>query len=58
MQDNELRRHATGGAAQSGAVPADPSRMDPDLMKVIDAWASLPEAVRTGIVAMVNAARQ
>ncbi len=38
-----------GGGAQSGA------RGD-DLARVIDAWPSLPDAVRTGIVAMVRAA--
>jgi hypothetical protein len=29
---------------------------DPDLAAVIDAWGQLPEALRTGIVAMVKAA--
>jgi hypothetical protein len=32
-------------------LPADPA-----LREVIDAWDRLPEAVRTGIVAMVKAA--
>jgi hypothetical protein len=26
---------------------------DPDLQQVIDAWANLPEAIKTGILAMV-----
>ena len=35
----------------SGALAAD----DPDLMAVADAWSSLPDIVKTGIVAMVKA---
>jgi hypothetical protein len=30
---------------------------DPDLQQVIDVWADLPEAVKTGILAMVNASQ-
>ena len=30
---------------------------DPDLAKVIDAWADLPEVVKTGMLAMVEASR-
>ena len=30
---------------------------DPDLAIVVERWADLPEAIRTGIVAMVKAAR-
>jgi hypothetical protein len=29
----------------------------PDLMVIVDAWASLPEAIRAGILAMVKAAK-
>ena len=29
----------------------------PDLQAIIDAWPDLPEAIKTGIVAMVKAAR-
>ena len=36
---------------------SDTSNLDADLRLVNDAWDSLPEAVRAGIVAMVNAAR-
>lgn len=44
------------GGAESGA-PGAPERLrDPELQRIIDAWDGLPEAVRAGIVAMVNAA--
>jgi hypothetical protein len=32
--------------------------MSPDLAAVVEAWPLLPEAVRAGIVAMVEAARR
>jgi hypothetical protein len=38
---------------QCAAETAAPT--DPDLCQVIDAWPTLPEAVRAGIVAMVKA---
>jgi hypothetical protein len=34
------------------------SDLPEDLCKVIDAWESLPEAVKAGIVAMVHVAKQ
>jgi hypothetical protein len=34
------------------------SDLPDDLRKVIEAWDSLPKVVKTGIVAMVNAAGQ
>jgi hypothetical protein len=30
---------------------------DPDLASIIDAWPALPQALRSGILAMVDAAR-
>ncbi len=33
-------------------------RDDPDLCRIINAWPGLPEAIRAGIVAMVNTAIQ
>jgi hypothetical protein len=53
-----LEQSPLGGAAQSGAIPTEPSRIALDLKKVIDAWAALPDAVRAGIVAMVETVRQ
>jgi hypothetical protein len=34
----------------------DACQTDPDLARIVDAWPTLPEAVRAGIVAMVKAA--
>ena len=40
------------GGAESGAL----ATVDPALATLIDAWPELPEAIRTGILAMVKAA--
>jgi hypothetical protein len=46
------------GGAESGA-PAVPTRpIDPALATLIDAWETLPDVVRAGIVALVNAAQK
>jgi hypothetical protein len=37
-------------------IPTDTCRNDPDLAAVIEAWDRLPEAIRAGILAMVQAA--
>ena len=37
-------------------LPTDTCQTDPDLARIVDAWPTLPEAVRAGIVAMVKAA--
>ncbi|HUT57138.1 MAG TPA: hypothetical protein VNA25_04610 [Phycisphaerae bacterium] len=43
--------------AESGADSAETAPVHPDLAKVIEAWPTLPEAVRAGILAMVEAAK-
>jgi len=45
------------GGAESGAQPAPKAISDPALADLIDAWADLPEPVRRGILAMVEAAK-
>ncbi len=32
--------------------------LDPDLARLVDAWPTLPEALRAGILAMIDAARK
>ena len=45
------------GGAKSGAQAASTSISDSSLAALIDAWADLPEPVRRGILAMVDAAK-
>ena len=44
------------GGAESGAVGSEIGPIEPDLRRLIDAWPTLPDALKTGIVAMVEAA--
>ncbi len=52
-QDKDLRREAP---LVGHHLATDTCQTDPDLAAVIEAWPSIPEAVRAGIVAMVKAA--
>lgn len=54
--DKHLREAGNESAAESGAVHRQTGPEDPDLARIIDAWPDLPEAVRVGIMAMVQAA--
>jgi hypothetical protein len=42
--------------ADAGAVETKNAHADPDLQAIIDAWPSLPEAIRAGILAVAKAA--
>ena len=44
------------GGAGSGPVGAENGPIDPDLASVIEAWDSLPTALRAAILAMIDAA--
>ena len=44
------------GGAKSGALGANLAPIDAELAEVVEAWDTLPEAVRAGILAMVSAA--
>jgi hypothetical protein len=41
----------------SRCLSRDP-QIDPDLARVVNAWPSLPSALRAGIVAMIDAAQK
>lgn len=43
------------GGAKSGAMDPEKPATDPGLTALIDAWPTLPEAIRAGILAMVRA---
>ena len=56
---------STTSAAKSGASnaenapnPAERESIDPNLASVVEAWPTLPEAIRAGIVAMVKVHRE
>ena len=44
------------GGAECGAQRAPEGQFEPDLQRLIDAWAALPDALKTGIMAMVSTA--
>lgn len=46
------------GGAKSGALSANSDPIDPDLQRLIEAWPTLPAALKAGIVAMIDAARK
>jgi integrase len=50
----DLRNEAQGGAAKSGAAPSRNVSQDADLVKVVEAWPTLPKAVREQILALVD----
>ena len=47
---------AAESGAESGALYAREAQNDPPLRAIIDAWPGLPEAIKAGILAMVQAA--
>jgi len=52
----EENAYSRGSAAPGAAVDAENTPIDADLQAVIQRWPELPEAVKAGIVAMVQAA--
>jgi hypothetical protein len=50
----DLRQIDDPSAARGAAGSAENAVCDPDLKTVIERWHSLPEAVRAGILAMVQ----
>ena len=52
----EENEHLIGSAAPGAANVADLDSIDKDLASVVGLWPSLPEVVRVGILAMVQAA--
>jgi len=42
---------------ETGPVKTKPRSSDADLQAVIEAWPTLPDAIRAGILAMIRASR-
>jgi len=51
---NEAAHDAPGWPLSASGTPCGAEAGDPDLARIVAAWAGLPEAVRRGIVAMVE----
>jgi hypothetical protein len=56
LEDNDLGNSTNESGAKSGALGAESTPIDPDLATIIDAWPTLPEAVRQQVVGFVKAA--
>jgi len=55
--DSPRKTHVSDSAgADAGAVETKTAHDDGDLQAIIDAWPTLPDAIRAGILAMVKAA--
>jgi hypothetical protein len=48
-------RSESRGGAQTGAAGLTQPRIDPDLARVVEAWATLPDHIRAAIRALVGA---
>jgi hypothetical protein len=68
MADLQSMSHSPQGNASQEVVKslsfslahslARETQIDPDLVRMIDAWPVLPAALKAGILAMIDAARQ
>jgi hypothetical protein len=47
----------SGLTTDADRAPATNYATDPDLARIVEAWGDLPDAVRTAMLAMVEAAR-
>ncbi len=52
---NDFGDAENDGVAVGAAVEAEVDAIDPDLQSLIDAWRTLPAALKAGIVAVVRA---
>jgi hypothetical protein len=56
LQASSYRSSNNPLSAQLSPGPQHPVSNDPDLARVIDAWPTLPEAIRAAVLALVTAA--
>ena len=55
-ENPEENAHSEHCAAAGAAVDSENVQIAPDLQAIVERWADLPDAVKAGIVAMVQAA--
>ena len=55
--DKPLQNRAKSGAAESGALSGNSPQIDAELAKVIEAWPTLPDAIKAAVLALVNSAQ-
>ena len=56
QENTEKTGVADESGAESGALDAENGPKDPDLGAIIDAWPRLPDAIKTGILAIIQGA--
>jgi hypothetical protein len=56
LPDKELGNRAGEGGAESGAVQSRTGPHDADLARLVGAWPTLPDHVKTRILALADAA--
>ena len=55
FENTEQNAHSQQGAAQGAAVGAENASIDPGLQTIVERWPGLPDALKAGILAMVQA---
>jgi len=56
-QNTRKQAVSEAGGAKSGALSTNLIPVDSDQQRILDAWPTLPEPLRAGILAMIEAAR-
>ena len=54
VENSEKDAKSQTCAAPGAAIIADSPPIDPDLQTIIERWSNLPDALKVGIVAMVE----
>ena len=56
-ENTEENTQSSNRAAQGAAVEHENAVIDPDLLVIIERWPDLPDALKAGIVAMIQTAK-
>ena len=57
LENPEKNAHSQASAAQGAAVDSQNEPIDTDLLVIIERWPDLPDALKAGIVAMIQTAK-